>query len=141
MKQRLTKQQEAFVQALVQGKTRRQAYRTAYQTGGMRDEVMDRRAYTLLEHEKIKNRYQELREMVEKEEEKRDVASANEILEELSSIGMGVGECDDERTPAPGVRERLKALELLGKHYKLFTDQEKTSNETGVRIFDDLPGD
>ena len=141
MKKRLTSQQEAFVQALVQGKNRQEAYQTVYRTGGMKDEAVDRRAHTLLKNEKIENRYQELWEMVRKEEAKRDVASVNEILEELSSIGMGVGECDDERSPTPGVRERLKALELLGKHYKLFTDQEKTSSETGVRIFDDLPGD
>ena len=141
MKRRLTGQQEAFVQALVQGKNRREAYQTAYRTGGMRDETVDRRAQTLLKNEKIESRYRELRGMVQKEETKRDVASADEILEELSSIGMGVGECDDVRSPTPGVRERLKALELLGKHYRLFTDQEKTSSETGVRIFDDLPGD
>lgn len=141
MKRRLTSQQEAFVQALVQGKNPREAYETVYPTGGMRDETVDRRAQTLLKNEKIQIRYEELREMVRKEETKRDVASANEILEELSSIGMGVGECDDERCPAPGVRERLKALELLGKHYRLFAGQGSTSSEMGVRIFDDLPGD
>ncbi|MGE4276602.1 MAG: terminase small subunit [Lawsonibacter sp.] len=141
MKHRLTRQQEAFMQALVQGKDPLEAYRAAYQTGRMKDETVDRRAHMLLKNEKMKDRYQKLREMVRKEEAKRDVASADDILEELSSIGMGADECDDERSCTPGVRERLKALELLGKHYKLFTEQEKPSGETGVRIFDDLPGD
>lgn len=141
MKQRLTSQQEAFVQALVQGKPQRDAYRAAYQAGRMKDETVDRRAQTLLKQEKIRTRVQEWKERVQNEEAKRDVASAKDILEELSSIGMGAGPCGGERAAEPGVRERLKALELLGRHYKLFAEQAKTSNETGVRIFDDLPGD
>lgn len=141
MKQRLTGQQEAFVRALVQGQNRLEAYRTAYQADRMTDETVDRRAHTLLKDEKIRARYQELRGMAGKEEGKREVASADAILEELSSIGLGGAGDDDEGTGAPGIRERLKALELLGRHYRLFVQTEKTPGETGVRIFDDIPGD
>lgn len=141
MKQRLTGQQEAFVRALVQGQGRVNAYRSAYQTGRMTDEAVDKRAYTLLLQEKIRARYQELSGVAGRGEGKREVASADSILEELSSIGLGGTGADDEGAGAPGIRERLKALELLGKHYRLFVQQEKTSGETGVRIFDDIPGD
>ncbi len=140
MKQRLTGQQEAFVRALVQGQNRLEAYRTAYQTGRMTDETVDRRAHALLKDEKIRARYEELRGMAGKEEGKREVASADAILEELSTIGLG-GAGDDDEGGAPGIRERLKALELLGRHYRLFVQTEKTPGETGVRIFDDIPGD
>ena len=35
--------------------------------------------------------------------------------------------------------DKLKALELLGKHFGMFTDQLKLSGDMGVQIIDDIP--
>jgi phage terminase small subunit len=35
--------------------------------------------------------------------------------------------------------DRLKGLELLGRHLKLFTDKLEHSGETGVKIINDIP--
>ena len=140
MKHRLTGQQEA----LVQGNSPPQAYRRAYKVDGMKDETVARRARLLLQDEKIQAWYQQLSRVQADRERRREVASAGDVLEELSTIGLGLEAGDgegDERSRAPGVRERLKALELLGKHYRLFSEQGKKADETEVRIFDDLHRD
>ena len=35
--------------------------------------------------------------------------------------------------------DKLKALELLGKHFGMFTDNVRLSGEVGVQIIDDIP--
>lgn len=37
------------------------------------------------------------------------------------------------------VADKLKALELLGKHFGMFTDNFRLTGELGVRIVDDVP--
>ena len=36
--------------------------------------------------------------------------------------------------------DKLKALELLGKHFGMFTDNVRLSGDMGVQILDDIPG-
>lgn len=52
------------------------------------------------------------------------VASAKQVIQELTEIGMGHAAVTQDGTPGklPTVAERLRALELLGKTYRLFTD-------------------
>ena len=35
--------------------------------------------------------------------------------------------------------DKLKALELLGKHFGMFTDNVRLSGDAGVQIIDDIP--
>ena len=80
------------------------------------------------------------------------VASAEEVIKYLTSVmrgesvseivvveGCGDG-CSDARrmNKAPDEKERLKAAELLGKRYGLFTDKVNVSGTSKVTIVDDL---
>lgn len=142
----LTNKQEAFVQALIAGKSQREAYRTAYNATKMKDATVDVKASELMKDGKVTVRYAELQASVRVEAEKKAVASAIDVLEELTGVGMGSKEFPTydmfgkEYQRKPSVNERIKALELLGKHHKLFTDQVKLSGEMGVQIVDDIHG-
>ena len=80
-------------------------------------------------------------------------ADAAEVMEYLTSVLRGESEasvvvvesvgdgCSEARTltPPPDARERLKAAELLGKRFGLFTDKVNVSGSGVVQIVDDIP--
>lgn len=80
------------------------------------------------------------------------IAQAEEIMEYLTAVlrgqssaevvvveGSGGGCTSAKRiTKAPDEKERLKAAELLGKRYGLFTDKVSLDGGTKVVIVDDL---
>lgn len=80
------------------------------------------------------------------------VATAEEVIQYLTSVmrgesdsevvvvtGDGDGYSSAERvTKSPDEKERLKAAELLGKRYGLFTDKVNVAGTTKVTIVDDL---
>lgn len=83
-----------------------------------------------------------------KELEAESIASQTEVLQYLSSVmrgettvqvlrlcGEGVQEVVDI---APSEKDRLKAAELLGKRYQLFTDKVDLNSNVGVTIIDDI---
>ena len=77
------------------------------------------------------------------------IADQQEILElltavlrgeEQSAVLRGVGEgaqIIDEEMP-PTTAERIKAAELLGKRYRMWTDKIETDNTDRVVIVDDV---
>ena len=80
------------------------------------------------------------------------IAQAEEVMKYLTSVmrgessaeivvvtGDGDGYSSAERiTKAPDEKERLKAAELLGKRYGLFTDKVNVEGGAKVVIVDDL---
>lgn len=77
-------------------------------------------------------------------------ADAKEVIEYLTSVlrgeseivvveGIGEG-CSEARTihKKPDERKRLKAAELLGKRYSLFTNKVEVDGVAQVVIVDDL---
>jgi phage terminase small subunit len=83
------------------------------------------------------------------------IADAKEVMEYLTSVlrgesqseivvieGTGDG-CSDARrmNKAPDEKEKLKAAELLGKRYGLFTDKVEVDGVAKVVITDDIPKD
>lgn len=82
------------------------------------------------------------------------VATAEEIIQYLTSVmrgkstseivvitGYGDGYSTAEKVKKnPDEKERLKAAELLGKRYGLFTDKVNVAGVTKVTIVDDLDG-
>ena len=82
-----------------------------------------------------------------------NIADATEVMEYLTSVVRGksiseivvvegVGEgCSIARNvqKAPDEKERLKAAELLGKRYGLFTDKVEVDGADKVVIIDDIP--
>lgn len=60
--------------------------------------------------------------------------------DEVDNIPLFVGDGFQEmRVTAPSVKDRLKAAELLGKRYGLFTDNVSLDGEEAVRIIYDIP--
>lgn len=136
----LTQKQEKFVQALIAGKSQREAYKAAFNAAKMKDETIDQCACKLLKDPKVAARYEELQAAVREEGEKRAVATAVEVLEELTAIGLGQKEYPaydmfgNERQHKPNMSARLKALELLGKKHKLWSDSEINSVPVSVVV-------
>ena len=86
------------------------------------------------------------------EQEKKLIASQDEVLKYLTSVmrgesqstelvveGTGDG-CSEARTilKEPSEKDRLKAAELLGKRYGLYTEKVDVDASVGVTIIDDL---
>ncbi len=83
------------------------------------------------------------------------IADATEVMEYLTSVlrgetqaeivvveGTGDG-CSDARrmNKAPDEKERLKAAELLGRRYGMFTDKQKIEGAVPVILVDDVSED
>ena len=83
------------------------------------------------------------------------IADATEVMGYLTSVMRGQSEadvvvvegtgdgCSSARTvkKPPDEKERLKAAELLGKRYGLFTERMQVEGNTAVTILDDIPSD
>ncbi|PPQ49112.1 terminase small subunit [Paenibacillus peoriae] len=76
------------------------------------------------------------------------IAKQDEILEFLSEVmrgkvkeeyplGMGMGEQSLVKKELDG-KDRIKAAELLGKRYAMWTDKQQVDGSVGVVIVDDL---
>lgn len=83
-----------------------------------------------------------------KELQSERIADATEVLETLTAVlrgqkkgvalvGIGKGAQSVEEVE-PTVAEKIRAAELLGKRYKLFTDKVETDGTTRVVIVDDV---
>lgn len=79
------------------------------------------------------------------------VADQQEIMETLTAVlrgeadgaalvGMGMGEQYMKKDMKPTVAERIKAAELIGKRYALWTDKQQVENVTPVFV-EDVPMD
>lgn len=108
-------------------------------------------ASRLLRNVKVKTYIDEQLEKISSEK----IADAKEVMEYLTTVlrgesqseivvieGTGDG-CSDARkmNKAPDEKERLKAAELLGKRYGLFTDKLEVDGNAKVVITDDIPKD
>ena len=83
------------------------------------------------------------------------IADAKEVMGYLTSVMRGQSEadvvvvegtgdgCSSARTvkKPPDEKEWLKAAELLGKRYGLFTERMQVEGNTAVTILDDIPSD
>ncbi len=84
----LTAKQELFVHELIKGKSQREAYKTAYDTGNMSDAVIDVKASELMKNGKVAVRYEELHSRLVKEAEDECIVSAKDVLREYAKIGF-----------------------------------------------------
>ena len=102
----------------------------------------------LLKKVEVKNRIKELSDEIQD----KMIADATEVMRYLSSVlrnesksseivieGVGDG-CSEARIimKPPSEKDRLKAAELLGKRYGIFTDKVNLDANVGVTIVDDL---
>lgn len=123
------------------------AYKAAYPRI-KKDSVAKAAASRLLTNVNLKSYIDEQLEKISSEK----IADTKEVMEYLTSVmrgqsqseivvveGSGDG-CSDARrmSKAPDEREKLKAAELLGKRYGLFTDKLNVEGTSKVVIVDDL---
>lgn len=80
------------------------------------------------------------------------IADATEVLETLTAIvrgesrsatliGIGEGAQMIENEMPPSTAERIRAAELLGKRYKLFTEKAEVEVKGAVEFVDDIGSD
>ncbi len=82
----LTLKQEKFVQELIKGKSQRESYKIAYNAKKMADTTIDSHASRLLKNDKVRARYNELRDKVVKRAEKKAIITAEEVMREIANI-------------------------------------------------------
>lgn len=91
--------------------------RTAYSAGNRLLKKVDVKQY-------IDERLAEMKES--------SIADTNEVMQFLSSTMRG--DIPDQFGLDPALNDRIKAAELLGKRYKLFTDKQEISGADGEPI-------
>ena len=120
----LTSKQEKFIQALVAGKSQRQAYKEAYNATKMKDETIDTRACELLKNSKVKARYNELLE----EHKNKALYTREEMVNDLIWIKEKAKE--DIKNPKKGLRQAngtifINALKELGELNELYPSKKQ----------------
>ena len=148
----LTDKQEKFVELVVGGMKQGEAYRQVYNTKAAA-RIVNRKASEELKKPHVWMRYQYLIDKARAEASAGAVMNASQILEKLSEIARGETEYAEYQYDGdtgrdvtlmrrPGTRDRLKALELLGKHEGLFTEKlEVQDNElvVNLKVTEDVP--
>ena len=142
----LTAKREAYINNLIAGMSQREAYRAAFNTKKASDKTIDNKASKLLKEAEVWARYEELRGEVAEKAKTAAVASAVEVLAEMTDIAFGrkkfpsVDMFGNEYMNPVSLPNRVKALELLAKHHGLLTENVKLNGSAVVKIVDDLGG-
>lgn len=137
----LTHKQEKFILAVVEGKTQADAYRHAYDTSKMTDKSIHEKASALMANVKVRSRYNELMDKVKSKLEEKAIVTVEGLLNDLQTIKETcmikkkayikneIGEPEEvELDDFIDASAALKAVELMGKHLKMFTDKVESNN-------------
>ena len=137
---KLNEKQKAFADYYIESLN---AYESAIKAG-YSESYAKSQSYKLLDNVGIKNYIDE--RMASKDDYR--IASQDEILQILTDIARGITEEEVVQfsqlgeelrtTRKPSIKDRMKASELLGKRYKLFTDKVDVEANVGVTIIDDI---
>lgn len=119
----LTAKQEKFVQNLINGMSQREAYKDSYNAENMSDKSIDTKACNLLKQDKVRSRFNELRDKVEREA----VMSAFEKRMILRQIAL-----DKDSTRA----DRIKAIDCDNKMAGEYITkvEAEVNNEVNITI-------
>ena len=140
-KRKLTIKQKKFADEYIKTGN---AYRSA-KSAGYSENYAKGNVIRLLENESVKAYIDQ--KMKEIEDSK--IADAKEVLELLTSIARG--EVTEEATLLSGngmqelvpksadIKDRIRAAELIGRRYALFTDKMEVEGNIGAVIIDDVP--
>lgn len=139
----MTEKQKRFCDEYLIDCNATRAYKTVYKNVKS-DETAKSAASRLLTNVNVKKYIADRMEEIHNEK----TADAQEVIEYLTSVlrgestaqeivveGTGDG-CSEARTmeKSPSEKERLKAAELLGKRYALFTDKVETDVDMDLNI-------
>ncbi len=127
----MTPKQNQFAREVVLGKSQADAYRSAYNTAGMNDNSIRREASRLMDNPNVATTVGKLQQEADRAVVQERIATREEVLRTLTSY-MHSGEPKDS--------VRLRAAEMMGKHYGLFTDRieavvpERSSEEIQIEL-------
>ena len=110
----MTPKQHLFAREIVLGKSQADAYRTAYDTLRMNDNSIRREASRLMDNPNVATTVAQLQQEADAAVVQERIATREEVLQTLTGY-MHSGEPRDS--------VRLRAAELMGKHYGLFTER------------------
>lgn len=146
----MTEKQKLFADEYLIDLNATRAYRAAYPSV-KKDETARANASRMLTNANVKNYIDERLEEIHNEK----TADAREVMEYLTAVlrgestseeivveGIGDG-CSEARTmiKKPSEKDRLKAAELLGKRYALFTDKVDMDTDVSLNITIDYGDD
>ncbi len=146
----MTEKQKRFADEYLIDLNATRAYKVAY-AKVKNDEVARKAGSRLLTFVDVKTYIEEQLQEISNAK----IADASEVMEYLTAVlrgessseivvveGEGDG-CSSARRvmKAPDEKEKLKAAELLGKRYGIFTDKVKVEGSAVVQILDDIPPD
>ena len=134
----LTPKQALFVQGLFKGLSQREAYKRAYDCKNMKDNTIDKNAYTLANDTKIATRLKELQEYLTE----RNTVNVEWVLKRLVELndrcmqGQPVRDKEGNETGEWKFEPNAanKSLELIGKHLGMFTDKLDVKGEMSITI-------
>ena len=127
----MTPKQHQFGREIVLGKSQADAYRAAYDTLRMNDNSIRREASRLMDNPNVATTVVELQQKADAAVVQERIATREEVLQTLTGY-MHSGEPRDS--------VRLRAAELMGKHYGLFTERieavvpERSSEEIQIEL-------
>ena len=110
----MTPKQHQFAREVVLGKSQADAHRSAYNTLKMNDNSIRREASRLMDNPIVATTVAQLQREADTAVVQERIATRDEVLQTLTGY-MHSGEPRDSI--------RLRAAELMGKHYGLFTDR------------------
>ena len=110
----MTPKQHQFAREVVLGKSQADAYRAAYDTRRMNDNSIRREASRLMDNPNVATTVVELQQKADAAVVQERIATREEVLQTLTGY-MHSGEPRDS--------VRLRAAEMMGKHYGLFTER------------------
>lgn len=146
----MTERQKRFAEEYLIDLNATRAYKAAY-PNVKKDETARVNGSRMLTNANVKEYIDEKLKIISDSK----VAKVQEVMEYLTSVLRGeqteevvvVEGCGDGCTDARcmdkqvGAKERLKAAELLGKRYGMFTDTVKLDGPAVVKIVDDIGSD
>ena len=142
----LTAKQEKFVRNLIKGMSQREAYKNAYNAENMTDESIDVSACRLFAEDKIKLRYKELQEKLDKA----TIMTAQERLEYLTGLVQETehehiivienGEIREVDRPAD-LNAKLKAIDIMNKMQSCYVQKVEADVKNEVTIYIELSDD
>ena len=112
----LTAKQQHFVKELIGGKTQTDAYRAAYAATNMNHNTVRREASRLMKNPNITTTEKDLQSQANQVALRENIATRQQVLQTLTRC---------MRETRTGDSTRVRAAELLGKHYGLFNQEEQ----------------
>ena len=116
----ITPKQTAFATFVSMGDNNTEAYRKAYDTSKMNEQVIRNSAYKLAKNEKVKSAIESLKVESKAKAEAHEKLTNDWIVEQLQDEAL-----NEKNPPAT----RVRALELLGKSGGLFDDSTHVTIE------------